>query len=91
MTAHTDVHPVVAEVTRRPSGRMGGYAAPVPLGEVVLRPVGGKGNEEWASATPVGEFKMTVRGEALGVFLDIMDSDRDVEITMNPVDRPAQT
>jgi len=58
----------VAEVTKRPIGRMGGYAAPVPLGEVVLRPATGKGNEEWASSTPSGEFKMTIRSEALSWF-----------------------
>jgi hypothetical protein len=58
----------VAEVVKRPSSRMGGYAAPVPIGEVVLRPAGGKGNEEWASATPTGEMRLTIRTEALGWF-----------------------
>lgn len=59
----------VAEVTRRPSGRqMNGYAAPAPVGSVVLHPSGGKGNEEWASATPVGKIEMTLRTEALTWF-----------------------
>lgn len=58
----------VAEVTKRPMGRMGGFAAPVPLGEVVLRPSTGKGNEEWASSTPSGEIRMTIRSEALDWF-----------------------
>lgn len=81
----------VAEVTRRPSGRMGGYAAPVPVGDVVLRPVGGKGNEEWASATPSGEMRMTVRGEALDQFIAWMDDyTQDIEITMTQVPRPEQ-
>jgi hypothetical protein len=71
----------VTEITRRASGSMGGYAEPVPLGEVIMRPVTGKaGNEEWASATPSGEFKMVVRGEALNVFERLLG--KDVSITI---------
>lgn len=73
----------VAEVTKRPMGRMGGYAPPVPLGEVVLRPSTGKGNEEWASATPSGEFRMTIRSEALGWFEERLG--RDIAILMTDV------
>lgn len=48
---------------------LSGYAAPAPAGEVIMRPVTrGEDNAEWASATPSGEFKMTVRGDAFPWF-----------------------
>lgn len=74
----------VAEVTKRPSSRMGGYAAPVPVGEVTLRPAGGAGNEEWASATPSGEIRMTIRTEALDWFEERLG--KDVAITFSDLD-----
>lgn len=73
----------VAAVTKRPVGRMGGYADPKPVGDVTLHPAGGKGNEAWASATPAGEIKMTIRTEALGWFEDRLG--RDVAITFDDV------
>jgi len=73
----------VAEVTKRPPNRMGGYAAPVPIGDVVLRPSGGAGNEAWSSATPSGEFKMTIRTEALNWFESRLG--KDVAILINDV------
>lgn len=53
----------VAEVTRYAS--LQGWADPAPKGVVVMRPVTrGEENAQWASATPSGEFKMTVSGPA---------------------------
>lgn len=77
----------VASITRRASSAMRGYAEPVPLGEVELRAVArGEANSVWASATPHGELKMTVRGEALpwfeqhlgeevSILMEVADSD----------------
>lgn len=46
-----------------------GWAEPAPRGEVIMRPVTrGEDNKEWASATPSGEFKMTVHGTAFPWF-----------------------
>lgn len=74
----------VTEITRRAASSMGGYAEPVPLGEVVMRPcVRGEENKEWASATPSGEFKMVVRGEALLVFEQLLG--KDVSITIEEI------
>ena len=74
----------VAEVTKRPSSRMNNYATPVPIGDVVLRPSGGAGNEEWASATPAGEFRMTIRTEALDWFEAHLGQDVAIAITEIP-------
>lgn len=71
----------VAEITKRPVGRMGGYASPAPVGEVTLRAAGGPGNEEWASATPAGEMKMTIRTEALDWFETRLGQDIDIAFT----------
>jgi hypothetical protein len=77
----------VAEITRRASAAMSGYAAPVPLGEVVMRPAYKDGaNKEWASATPSGEFKMTVRGEALPWFEDRLG--KNLHITIEDAPEP---
>jgi len=71
----------VATITRHASATMSGYAEPVPLGEVVLRPVvRGEENKEWASATPSGELRMTVRGRALPAFEKLLGE--DVAITI---------
>ena len=72
----------IAEITRRASGALTGYAQPVPAGEVVMRAVtrGGEENAEWASATPHGEFKMTVRGEALPWFEEHLGKDVSIVI-----------
>lgn len=82
----------VAEVTKRSAGRLAGYAAPIPLGHVILRPSTGEGNEEWASSTPSGSFEMTVRGEALNTFEALLG--QDVSITIEPFsvsDVPAES
>ena len=65
----------VAGVTQYASRAMAGYAAPVPVGEVEMRAATKAGNEKWASATPSGTFKMTVRGEALPWFVDRLGKD----------------
>lgn len=45
------------------------YAKPIPAGDVFLAPVSGRdGNEEWASATPAGEIKLTTHGPAFEQF-----------------------
>jgi len=57
----------VAQVNQYAS--LGGFAAPAPAGEIILRPVTrGAENSMWASATPSGEIKMTIRTEAFGWF-----------------------
>lgn len=60
----------VAEFTRYATGASRpGYADPAPFGKVVLRPVTrGEENKEWASATPSGQFEMTVNGPGLPWF-----------------------
>ena len=72
----------IATITRHASGAMNAYAQPVPIGEVVMRPVsrGGDDNEQWASATPSGEFKMSVRGEALPWFEERLGKDVSILI-----------
>lgn len=59
-----------------------GYAEPVPYGQVTLRAVTRKkgDNEQWASATPSGEFKMTVNGPAFPWFESVLG--KDVLITI---------
>lgn len=57
------------------------HAAPVPAGVVVMRPVTrGPENAEWASATPSGEFKMTVHGDAFPWFQKRLG--REIAITL---------
>lgn len=71
----------VAEINQY--AHLSGYASPAPAGVVTLRPVTrGEHNKAWASATPSGEFKMTVHGDAfpwfqsrLGKELSIMIDD----------------
>lgn len=77
----------VAEVRKFANGTTRpGYADPAPIGEVTLRAVTrgneDKSNAQWASATPAGEMKMTVRGEALPSFEALLG--RDVAITIEP-------
>lgn len=39
--------------------------------EVILRVVGNATNKDWSAATPIGEFKMTIRNPAAqGIFRD---------------------
>lgn len=69
----------VAEVTKFANG---GYADPKPMGNVTMRPVTrGEDNREWASATPSGEFKMTVIGDAFPWFDEHLG--REVSITID--------
>ena len=75
----------VAEINQYAHLTQAGYAPPAPMGVVKMRPVSrGEANAQWASATPSGEFTMTVRGEAfpwfqerLGQELKITIEDRD--------------
>lgn len=72
----------VAEITRRAYG--GQWAEPAPYGDVVLRPsTKGEQNKDWASATPVGEFKMTVNGPAFPWFDKRLG--KDIRILMDDV------
>lgn len=70
----------VAEIRQFATAAMAGYAEPKPLGEVVLRAVtrGGDDNKQWASATPAGEVKMTVSGEAFPWFKEHLGKDLSI-------------
>lgn len=71
----------VATITQHASAALAGYAEPAPVGEVVMRPVTrGADNAEWASATPSGEYRMTVRGSAYPWFAERLG--REVSITI---------
>lgn len=66
-----------------------GWADPAPRIEVVMRPVSGaKGpqNEQWASATPSGEIKLTVGNPEAATWFDAMLG-KDIAITFE--ERPA--
>lgn len=74
----------VATVTQHATAAREGYAEPKPMGEVVLRPATrGEANAEWASATPSGEFRMTVNGPAFPWFQERLG--REVAITLDDV------
>jgi hypothetical protein len=74
----------VATITQHATAARAGYAEPLPLGEVTLRPATrGEHNREWASATPSGEFKMTVNGPAYPWFAERLG--REVSITLDDV------
>lgn len=74
----------VAEINKyaTAAGNTQGWAEPVPYGQVTLRPVTRKkgDNEQWASATPSGEMKMTVNGPAFPWFESMLG--KDILITM---------
>lgn len=73
----------VAEVAQY--AHLSNYAAPVPAGKVVLRPVSrGEANKEWASATPSGEFTMTIHGDAFPWFQERIG--REVSILIDEAD-----
>lgn len=75
----------IGSVTQRAGARMSGYAEPVPQGDVIMYPAArGEANKEWASATPSGEFKMTVRGSALPWFAENLG--REVNILIDLAD-----
>ena len=67
----------VAEVTQYASGSSRpGYSDPAPIGRVVMRPATrGTQNADWASATPSGEFTMTVNGPAFPWFQERIGKD----------------
>jgi len=77
----------VATITKHASGlphgrTPEGWSTPIPVGEVIMRPVTrGEENAEWASATPAGEFKMTIRGEALPWFEERLAREVSILIT----------
>lgn len=75
----------VAEINQYAHQARGGYASPAPMGIVKLRPVSrGEANSEWASATPSGEFTMTVRGEAFPWFQERLGSELKITIEDRP-------
>ena len=77
----------VAEVNQYANQYRDGFAPPAPMGVVKMRPVSrGEHNSEWASATPSGEFTMTVRSDAFPWFQERLG--REVKITIE--DRPAE-
>lgn len=72
----------VAETHKYASQQQAGWAAPAPMGKVILRPVSrGEDNKEWASATPSGLFEMTVRGEAYPWFEERLGKEVSISIT----------
>jgi len=73
----------VAEVTQFATGP--GWADPAPAGRVTMRPVTrGEENKQWASATPSGEFTMTVRGDAFPFFQDRIGEEVSIIIDAAP-------
>lgn len=69
-----------------------GYAPPVPYGQVTLRAVTRKkdDNEQWASATPSGEIKMTVNGPAFPEFEAMMADGDDILVTLERAPKPPE-
>lgn len=79
----------VAELTLY-TNDLGGYADPPPMAKVVMRPVSrGEANKEWASATPSGEFQMTVRGSAVPFFYERLK--KEVSITIEDIPAEGDT
>jgi hypothetical protein len=76
----------VATITESAPRALSNYAEPVPVGEVLMRAATKNGNEKWASATPSGEFKMTVRGDALPWFKERLGQDVRILIDDAPVE-----
>lgn len=75
----------IQRVVQTHLGTSSGWAEPKPAGEVFMHPVTrGEHNKEWASATPAGEFKMTVKSDAVHWFIDRVG--KEVRITID--DRP---
>ena len=77
----------VASVQKFASQAREGFAAPKPMGGVTLNVVtGGRApeNAQWASATPSGEIKMTVNGDALDWFEARLG--KDIAVTMEDRD-----
>ena len=68
----------IQRVVQTHLGTSSGWAEPKPAGEVFMH------NKEWASATPAGEFKMTVKSDAVHWFIDRVG--KEVRITID--DRP---
>ena len=68
-----------------------GYADPAPIAEVTLRPVTrGEANAIWASATPSGELRMTIRGTAVPWFEERLG--RELAISLDDLaEEPAST
>lgn len=72
----------VAEILQYATG--GNWAPPAPGGVVTLRPaLKAEANKEWASATPSGEIKMTIRSDAFGWFQERLG--KDLHITFDDV------
>lgn len=77
----------VAVVSKNAAQVQQGWAQPAPAGDVTLRPVTrGEANSEWASATPSGEIKMMVRGEALTWFEDRLGKECKITFEDRPVE-----
>lgn len=75
----------IDHVTQTHRGSASGWAHPAPAGEVVMRVVTrGEHNSQWASATPSGEFKMTVRSEAVNWFIDRVGKEVRIVIDERP-------
>ena len=73
----------IAAVEQYASQMQKGWAPPAPVGNVTMRPVSrGEENAEWASATPTGEFKMTVRGDALPWFRENLGKEVFIHIDL---------
>ena len=78
----------VAEITQ--FAHLSNYAAPAPAGKVVLRPVTrGEENKQWASATPSGEFTMTVQGDAFPWFAERIGKEVSIVLSDIPSDPPS--
>lgn len=77
----------VAEINQYAHQIKDTHAAPAPMGVVKMRPVTrGEHNRSWASATPSGEFTMTVQGDAFGWFQTRLGEELKITITDRPAD-----
>lgn len=90
MTVHARFYVAAIERYASSGNRRAGWADPAPIGNVTLRPVTrGEANSEWASATPGGEIKMTVRGSALPWFEERLGVELAITFDDVPEDAPA--
>lgn len=89
MTEKVTARFYIREVTRLAGQTMDGWAKPAPRIVVKMSPVSGargEGNKAWASATPSGEFSMTIGNEQAAQFFDDhLGEDVAITIELRPI------